>query len=59
MTEILDWFTHMENTKPLALVLFAVTFVSIIFYVYFDKKRSKRLEEYRYIPFNDEKNPDK
>jgi len=59
MTEILNWFTQMENTKPLALILFFVTFVSIIFYVYLDKKRSKRFEDYRYIPFNDENNSNK
>lgn len=44
----------MENTKPLALLLFFVTFVLIIVYVYFGKKRSERLESYKNIPFEDE-----
>ena len=52
--EIFQWFTDMQNTKPLALVLFFTTFVGIIVYVFVGKKRSKRFEDYRYIPFMDE-----
>jgi len=52
--EFIRWFTEMENTKPLALVLFFVSFVAIIVYVYFGKKRSERLESYKNIPFEDE-----
>jgi len=44
----------MEYTKPIALVLFFVTFVLIILYVYTNKKRSKRLESYKNIPFQDD-----
>ncbi len=51
--EIFQWFTDMGNTKPLALVMFFVTFVSIIVYVYFNKERSKRFESYRFIPLAD------
>jgi len=54
MMEFIQWFTEMENTKPLALLLFFITFVSIIVYVYFGKKRSERLESYKNIPFEDE-----
>jgi cbb3-type cytochrome oxidase subunit 3 len=54
MFEWLEWFTHMENTKPFALVLFFVTFVLIILYIYTGKKRSKRLESYKNIPFEDD-----
>jgi cbb3-type cytochrome oxidase subunit 3 len=50
----LDWFARPENTKPLALVIFFVTFVGIILYVYGSKKRSKRLESYKDIPFQDD-----
>jgi len=41
----------MENTKPLALVIFFVVFVAILLYVFTGKKRSKRLESYKNIPF--------
>jgi cbb3-type cytochrome oxidase subunit 3 len=50
----LDWFSEPANTKPLALLIFFVTFVGIILYVYGSKKRSKRLESYRDIPFQDD-----
>jgi len=33
MIEWLEWFKHMENTKPFALVLFFITFVLIILYL--------------------------
>ncbi len=54
MTEWLTWFTHMENTKPFVLVLFSITFVGIIMYVYTGKKRSDRLESYKNIPLTDD-----
>ena len=50
----LDWFSKPENTKPLALLIFFVTFAGIVLYVYGSKKRSKRLESYKDIPFLDE-----
>lgn len=49
-----EWLSHMENTKPLALVIFFVTFVAIIVYVFSGKKRAKRLESYKNIPFLDD-----
>ena len=52
--EFFEWFTHMENTKPLALILFFVTFVGIVIYVYFGGKRSARLESYKNIPLEDD-----
>jgi len=54
MMEWLKWFTSMENTKPFVLVLFFITFVGIILYVYTGKNRSKRLESYKNIPLTDE-----
>lgn len=54
MVAWIEWFSKPENTKPLALLIFFVTFVGIILYVYGSKKRSKRLESYRDIPFQDE-----
>ena len=52
--EWLMWFSRPENTKPLALIIFFVTFIGIVAYVYGSKKRSKRLESYRDIPFLDD-----
>jgi len=52
--EWLMWFSKYENTKPLALIIFFVTFIGIVVYVYGSKKRSQRLESYRHIPFLDE-----
>ena len=54
MFDWLMWFTRMENTKPFVLVLFFVTFVLILLYVFSSKKRSKRLESYKDIPLDDE-----
>ena len=51
---MMEWLSHMENTKPLALVIFVVVFVGIVLYVFTGKKRSKRLESYKNIPFLDE-----
>jgi len=51
---MLEWLSNMENTKPLALVIFFVVFVGILLYVFTGKKRSKRLESYKHIPFLDD-----
>ena len=57
MGELFEWLSKMENTKPLALVIFFVVFVGILIYVFGGKKRSKRLESYKHIPFLDDDNP--
>ena len=57
--EWLMWFSKPENTKPLALIIFFVTFIGIVAYVYGNKKRSQRLESYRHIPFLDEQDDTK
>ena len=54
MFEWLSWFTHMENTKPLVLVLFTITFILILGYVFSNRNRSKRLESYKNIPFQED-----
>lgn len=54
MNDIFDWFMVMANNKSVTLVIFVVTFVAIIIYVYGSKKRSARFEEYRNIPFLDD-----
>ena len=57
--EWLMWFSKPENTKPLALIIFFLTFVGIVAYVYGSKKRSEKLESYRNIPFLDEQSGEK
>ena len=52
--EWLLWFSKPENTKPVALIIFLVTFIGILLYVYGNRNRSQRLESYRDIPFLDE-----
>lgn len=52
--EWLLWFSRPENTKPLALVIFFVTFIGIVIYAYGSRKRSRQLESYRDIPFLDD-----
>jgi cbb3-type cytochrome oxidase subunit 3 len=54
MFDWLVWFTRMENTKIVALILFFTTFCGILIYVFTGKKRAKRLESYKYIPFQDD-----
>ena len=54
MLDWLYWFTRMENTKPFVLVLFFITFVLILIYVFSNRKRSKRLESYKNIPFQED-----
>ena len=54
MPEWLLWFTRFENSKVVALLLFFFTFCGILIYVYTGKKRSQRLESYKYIPLQDD-----
>lgn len=55
--EWLQWFSKPENTKPVALIIFFVTFIGIVLYVYGNRKRSQRLESYKNMPFLDEDGP--
>ena len=54
MQDIFDWFMVMANNKAVTVIIFIITFSAIIIYVYGNKKRSKRFEEYRNIPFLDD-----
>ena len=56
MFEWLSWFTRMENTKPFVLVLFSITFVLILLYVFTNRNRGRRLESYKNIPFEEDEN---
>jgi cbb3-type cytochrome oxidase subunit 3 len=54
LNDIFEWFMVMANNKAATLVIFVVTFLAIIIYVYGSKSRSKRFETYRNIPFLDD-----
>ena len=54
LNDIFDWFMVMSNNKSFTLVIFVITFLAIIAYVYGSKKRSERFETYRNIPFLDD-----
>jgi cbb3-type cytochrome oxidase subunit 3 len=51
---MIEWLSDQSNAKSLALVIFFVTFVAIVLWVYGSKKRGKKLESYKNIPFLDE-----
>ena len=57
MFDWLLWFTSMENSKPLALVLFFGAFCGILLYVFTGKARARRLESYKYMPFDEPEPP--
>jgi len=50
--DVWEWITELRNSKIVALLIFFATFLGIIIYV-FSRKRARRLESYRYIPFQD------
>ena len=54
MGQIWEWFTDLGNSKIVALLLFFGTFIGILIYVFASKKRSERLESYKFIPLQDE-----
>lgn len=51
---MIAWLANPANAKSLALVIFFVTFVAIVLWVYGSKKRGKKLESYKHIPFLDD-----
>lgn len=53
MIDWVGWITRLENSKTVAVVLFFVVFCLILLYVYTGRKRSARLESYKYIPLDD------
>ncbi len=56
---MLQWLANPENTKPLGLVIFFITFCLIVVWVYGSKRRGEQLEEHRNIPFLDEEDASK
>lgn len=57
MMQWLEWFTRWEDTKPVGLVIFFVTFVGIVWYVYLGASKG-RLESYKNMPFLDDETVD-
>jgi len=51
---MLEWLSHPENSKPLGLLIFFVTFLGILWFVFGNKQRGQKLESYKDIPFLDE-----
>lgn len=49
-----DWIGRPEIAKPIELVLLFSIFIIVVFYAYASRKRSKRLESYKDIPFLDD-----
>ncbi|MBI5751028.1 MAG: cbb3-type cytochrome c oxidase subunit 3 [Hydrogenophilales bacterium] len=56
---MIAWLANPSNAKSLALVIFFVTFVAIVLWVYGSKKRGKKLETYKDIPFLDDESDTK
>lgn len=59
LTEFWTWILDLGNSKTVALLIFFTTFVGIVVYVYSSRKRSERLESYRYVPLMDEDEADR
>lgn len=54
MFDWLLWLTEPDTSRTVVLVLLFATFCVILIYVFTGKRRKKRLESYKYIPFLDE-----
>jgi cbb3-type cytochrome oxidase subunit 3 len=51
---MMEWLSHAENTKPLGLLIFFITFCLILVWAYGSRKRGDDLEQHKNIPFLDE-----
>lgn len=59
MADFWTWILDLGNSKTVALLIFFTTFVGIVLYVYSSKRRSERLESYRYMPLMDDDEADR
>lgn len=57
MAALWTWITDLGNSKIVALILFMTTFIAILIYVFGSPRRSRRFEQYRYIPLQDDDDP--
>ena len=58
MADFWTWILDLGNSKTVALLIFFTTFVGIVLYVYSSKRRSERLDSYRYMPLMDDDEAD-
>ena len=58
MADFWTWILDLGKSKTVALLIFFTTFVGIVLYVYSSKRRSERLESYRYMPLMDDDEAD-
>lgn len=52
-----DWLTSLVSSgsaRTVLLIVFFITFIGIVLYVYANRKRSSRLESYKNIPLEDD-----
>jgi cbb3-type cytochrome oxidase subunit 3 len=54
LVDFWHWITQLSNSKIVALLIFFPLFMGIVIYVFTNKERSKRLESYKYMPFQDD-----
>ena len=54
MSELFAWLGQMENSKTVALLMFFPLFCAILIYLFGSRRRTERLESYRFIPLDDE-----
>jgi len=53
MGDLLAWLGDLSNSKIVALLIFFAA-LAILIYVFTGKERSKRLESYKFIPFEED-----
>ncbi|OBS08201.1 cbb3-type cytochrome oxidase subunit 3 [Acidihalobacter prosperus] len=54
MTDFWQWLVELASHKATLLGLLFPLFIGIVIYAYTNKRRTARLESYRYMPFEDE-----
>lgn len=54
MLEFFQWFTDMGNSKTAAAVIFFAVFIGILVYVFTNKDRKARYDDYCKIPLMDD-----
>ncbi|AOU96780.1 hypothetical protein BI364_01025 [Acidihalobacter yilgarnensis] len=50
-----QWLVELSSHKITLLALLFPLFIGIVIYAYTNKRRSARLESYRYMPFEDDR----
>ncbi len=59
LAEFGTWIMDINHSQTVALLIFFSLFIGILFYVFASRRRSERLESYRFTPFLDEDDADK